>query len=245
MRTLQDSINWAQGFVEYPPLSAGTGGEPAVSTANMIQDTIMTAPFTWAWNREESQPFAITPDQQTYTVDIDDFSFLEKVTLTCTQGANGINVGDVWEITDGVRNINSQSIANPNKKSRPQAACVFSVEFGTSVTIRFGSYPDTNYNATLVYQTLAAPLTTANSPWAIPDQYADIYDNLFLAEVMSIVDDARSVQYRQRGIATLLARAEGLSDMEKNLFYEQYWVRFNQQQASALRVQQGSVARQV
>lgn len=245
MRTLQNSIDWAQGYIEYPPLAAGNNDEPAVSTANMIQDTIMTAPFTWAWNREESAPFAISPANQTYTVEVDDFSYLEKVTVTCTTGANGINVGDVWEITDGVRNINSIGIANPNKKTRPQAACVFSVEFGTSVTIRFGSFPDTNYTATLVYQKLATPLAATGSQWSIPDQYADIYDNLFLAEAMSIVDDARSVQYRQRGIATLLAKAEGLSDMEKNLFYEQYWVRFNQQQASALRVQQGSAARQV
>lgn len=245
MRTLQDSINWSETFVEYPPLTAGNNDEPAVSTANMIQDTIMTAPFAWAWNRQESEPFAITPDAQTYTVDIDDFSFLEKVTLTCTQAASGISIGDVWEVTDGVKNINSQSIANPNKKTRPQSACVLSVEFGTSVTIRFGSYPDTNYNATLIYQSLATPLTGVDSPWGIPDQYADIYDNLFLAEVMTFVDDARSVQYRQRGIATLLSKAEGLSSMEKNLFYEQYWIRFNQQQAAGLRTQQGNMARQV
>ena len=62
---------------------------------------------------------------------------------------------------------------------------------------------------------------------------------------MAVVDDARAVQYRQRGIAALLAKAEGLSEMDKNMFLEQYWMRDRQMQAGALRTQQAQQARGV
>jgi len=200
----------------------------------------MTAPFTWAWNRNESEPVNVTPEEQDYTIELADFSYLEKVAMTIVSGKDE---GDVWEITDGIRNSLSQGLANPNKPMRPQSACVFLVDYGTSLQLRFGSFPDQNYTATLVYQKLIAPMTSVTSEWTVPDQYADIYDNLFLADMMAVCDDARSVQYRQRGIATLLAKSEGLTDMDKNLFMEQYWTRYNQTQTYQLRTQQGQAAR--
>lgn len=62
-----------------------------------------------------------------------------------------------------------------------------------------------------------------NFSWApIPNQFSDVYNNLFLAEALAAVDDARSQLYRQRGVAAYLAKATGLTEMQKNVFIEQW-----------------------
>lgn len=54
--------------------------------------------------------------------------------------------------------------------------------------------------------------------YPIPENYKDIYNNLFLSEVFALVDDERSRMYRTRGMAALMGRAGGLSETEKNIF---------------------------
>src|ERR1700693_1013909 len=53
MYTLTQTINFSQTYIEYSPLTAGAGFEPALSIASMIRSTIMNSPFTWPWNRNE------------------------------------------------------------------------------------------------------------------------------------------------------------------------------------------------
>ncbi len=48
---LQNSINLAQTFVEYVPLTAGLGQEPAASVASMIRNSMLNPPMTWFYNR--------------------------------------------------------------------------------------------------------------------------------------------------------------------------------------------------
>lgn len=82
-------------------------------------------------------------------------------------------------------------------------------------------------NASGVSETITA--YAANFDWApLPDWFVDIYNNLFLAEMLSLVDEARSQQYRHRGIAAFLAKAEGLTEMQKNAFVEQWTARIRE-----------------
>lgn len=240
--TLQQSVNFAQPFVEYLPLTFGTNNEPAVSIANEIQNTVMNAPFTWGWNRSDNiiagVPVTLQAGVQDYTIALPDFGFLEKVSLIDpTDNA-------IWEILN-VYNTASLGLADPNlnKQARPNSVCVYLVNYGTNLKLRFTGVPDKAYSVNLVYQKLPTPLTTASSPWGIPDQYIDIYNNLFLGEVLANADDTRSAYYRQRGITTLLAKAEGLTEMQKNMFLDLYWARDRQQLASTLRTQQAQQAR--
>ena len=87
--------------------------------------------------------------------------------------------------------------------------------------------------------------TAINISWfPIPDSYMDIFNNLFLAEAMALVDDSREQTYRQRGIAALLSKAEGLTQMQVNAFLAQYMTRGTLAQiAGQTRVQQGLQAR--
>lgn len=87
--------------------------------------------------------------------------------------------------------------------------------------------------------------TAVNEGWfPVPDSFMDIFNNLFLAEAMSVVDDAREQTYRLRGIAALLAKSEGLSQMQINAFLSQWIARgTGQALAAQQKVQQGIAAR--
>lgn len=239
--TIQQTIDFSQTFIQYSPLSVGTGNQPAIGIANEIQNTMMNAPFTWPWNRNENSATSTVAGLQDYTFSITDFGFLEKVSLTDA-------AGNVWELLD-VYNNTSLAVSSSNvvKRGRPNGASVLLVTYGTSFKLRFSCPPDAIYQIGLTYQKLVVPMTTltgGTGTWTVPDQYLDIYNNLFLGEAMALVDDARANVYRQRGVAALLAKADGLTEMQKNVFLEQYWMRSTgQTQAAGLRTQQAAQAR--
>jgi len=89
--------------------------------------------------------------------------------------------------------------------------------------------------------------TAFNGSWApIPDSFSDIYNNLFLSEAFQTAnDDQEAARYRQRGVAALLSKAEGLTQTQINIFRQQWLARDSEQTASTLRTQQGSQARGV
>lgn len=78
--TLTTSINWAQAFVQYKPLVAGPNNEPALSSANMTKQVMLSPPFRFPWNRNK-KVFQLTQYQQDYTVAISDFGYLELATF--------------------------------------------------------------------------------------------------------------------------------------------------------------------
>jgi hypothetical protein len=235
-RTVQDSINWAETFIEYQPMSAGTGGNPAVTTANVIQSTICNPPLCWAWNRAESTALSTIAGTQDYLVNLIDFGYLEKVSL---KTADGTYVYEVPSI------LNTNTLGVSIDQAQPQSVSVKYVIYGTSVALRFLAVPDQVYSVTLTYQKLVVPLTAltgAGGTWIIPDSYLDIYNNLFLGEALQGAGDA-GAQYRQRGMAALLSKAEGLSELQKNAFLVQYLSRTSQEMSSQLRTQTGNQAR--
>jgi hypothetical protein len=85
--------------------------------------------------------------------------------------------------------------------------------------------------------------TVVNGDWMpIPHSFIDIYNNLFLAEAFSAADDSRTQEYRVRGIAALLSKAEGLNDMQINAFLSQ-WIGSSQEIRAQLRTQTANQAR--
>jgi hypothetical protein len=225
-QTIQNSIDFAQTYTQYSPLSVGTANEPAITIANEIQNLFFGPPFTWGFNRaENSGPTALNlaAGQQDYVVPVTDFAFMESATATDPATGTAFSILDIYN----TKNI-STADATLNKRGRPNAICVRIINFGTNVTLRFISVPDKTYSVTFTYQKLITPMSTLTSgtgTWTIPFQYSDVYNALFLAEAMSVVDEVRSMQYRQRGIAALLAKAEGLNEMQVNNFLQQYWAR--------------------
>lgn len=309
--TLQNSINFSQPFVDYIPVTAGFGQEPAISIASMIRNTFLQPPQTWPFNRNEIS-FQTVVGQQDYSQSFaaqtpvpNDFGFVEKVTLTD-------DTGKIYEIKDV---YNNAALSKTSDQQRPNAMSVHKiVGTGTAtqtVTFRFMSAPDAIYTVTITYQKLVPQFgpyfitsvanhvsanttytglfdpysllvgdsavitgftTAANNgtfiivsctttslvvangagasetpaggafvtdfSWApIPDQYSDIYNNLFLAEILAFSGDQREQIYRQRGIAAFIAKADGLTEMQKNAFLQQ-WLDRDRQRLSATGITQ-------
>lgn len=304
--TLFQTQNLANTLIQYAPLNAGLGQEPMVSIGSMIRSTILSAPFVWAFNRKEDTSTSTTTANQDYTIALDDFGFLEKVSLTDSDGK-------IWEVKE-IQNI--APLAKNADPSRPANIAVLTQIPGTSVTFRFSSKPDAVYTINIVYQkaaTIMGPFITtqvgaasgstavyhgtfnplsfpagstaqitgyqhasnngsflvvsctatdlvvqnsaaisegpvvafaSNFDWApIPDTYSFIYNSLFIGEAFALVDDARAQLYRARGVASLLAKAEGLNETQKNAFMQMWLARTVEDVAISLRTQQGIQAR--
>jgi hypothetical protein len=392
LNTLQTTINFAQTYVQYSPLTAGTGFEPSCTIASMTRNLMCNAPFSWLWNRYEDSSVATQVGIQDYTVNLTNFGWLEKASLTDPDGK-------IWEIKDvyNTNTISKQTIP----QQRPSAICVVSYVPNVSIKIRFLGVPDKIYTVNLTYQgasiqfgpfvvnsvvsvsggdtsyagiftpasfpvggtatidgfstsngvsaitsvanavgpytaytgsfttaffppgtqatisgftkvpnngvyqvvsvtptilivenasglaeTTSATVTGAvlspnngtftivsctsfllvlanasgvleipptgnataiNTSWfPVPDQYSDVYNNLFLAEAFQAVsEDAAAAYHRQRGVAALLAKAEGLTETQKNAFMQQHLQREAETGAVTLRLQQGNMARGV
>jgi hypothetical protein len=224
--TVQNLIDFTQPFTQYSPQNAGAGGlQPALGIVNELQNLVMGPPFTWPWNRNENSTITTISGTQDYSVPILDFGFLEKVTLRDP-------LGNTWEVKDVYNNL-ARGVADANtlKQGRPQACCVLQVTYGGIVKFRFMGVPDATYAVTFTYQksiTQLAALTGSTGTLVVPDQLTDVMQSLYLGEAMALVDDARATQYRQRGVGTLLAKAEGLTELQINQFLEQYWMRESQ-----------------
>lgn len=157
MLNLQNSIDWAKPYIEYAPLSAGTAGEPAVSTGTLIRNSLLGPPLAWAWNRNENSSVSTTAGIQDYTVNLTDFGYLEKVSLS---DANG----NVYEIKDVYNNLplsmTTTAVAGAiGGRSRPTACAVLISTPGTSIKIRMMPVPEAIYTINLTYQVAAIPFT--------------------------------------------------------------------------------------
>jgi hypothetical protein len=307
--TLQNTINFAQTFIQYSPLTAGLGQEPAASIGSMVRNSILNPPMTWLFNRKEVTFQTIVGQQDYLLSTLSDLSFIEKASLTD-------DAGNVFELKD----VHNNAALSPSSfQQRPNAVSVESSSIVASVlnyTLRFLGVPDKVYTATIVYQKLAPQFgpffitsvaahsgsntsytgvfdtisfpvgataiitgctnsvnngsfvvvsctstvltvvngagvlentTTAyanNFSWdPIPNQYSDVYNNLFLSEAMAGVDDAKAQLYRSRGVAALLAKATGLTEMQKNAFAQQWLARGTEHQAAIGIVQLGNTGR--
>ena len=137
--TLQQTINACLPYMEYSPLNAGTGNEPAISIASTVRSTILNPPLTWPENRAEfalTGTNALVQGQQDYTFNITDFAYLEKISLLSADGTYGFELNDIYNTYIlGIPSTGTGAQAQPN------AACVKFYTPGTSVSIRFLSMP--------------------------------------------------------------------------------------------------------
>jgi hypothetical protein len=318
MYTLLNSAFFAQPYVEYAPVFAGFGFEPSTSIGTMIRNSLLSAPITWPFNRNEIT-FSTVAGQQDYAQSItangNDFGFIEKVTLTDDQG-------NVFEMKDS---MNNSALAVSSFQQRPSACAAQQVYYtaGTQfVKFRFLGVPDQIYTVTVTYQKLSplmgpfsitsvaahsganttytgifdpyslpagatviitgfvSPYTANNGTftvgsctattlvvnngsgvvaaagsfvafvinpsWApIPDQYSDIYNNLYLSEILATNDDARAQLYRARGVAAFLAKSTGLTEMQRNVFVQQWQARGAERQSAVSMIQQGNQGRTI
>lgn len=307
--TLQNSINFARPFIQYSPLTAGFGQEPAASIGSMVRNSLLSAPMTWFFNRGEITFLTVIGQQDYIIATAPDLAFVETVSLTD-------DAGNIWQIKDVYDN---QTLSPSSFQQRPNSMSIQTAPVVANVQnykFRFLGVPDQIYTVTIEYQklspqfgpffitscasaaagntaytgsfdTLSFPagataiitgfktnvvnngsfvvvsctptlLTLVNAAgvaetisafannfsWApIPNQYSDVYNNLFLSEALATVDDARAQLYRQRGVAAMLSKATGLTEMQKNAFAQQWLARGVERQTLSGNTQTGTVGR--
>lgn len=170
---------------------------------------------------------------QDYTVPVPNFSHIERaqlLDLTAT-GAPG-----EWHELDVKNNLALES-----SQGRPNFIGPNSEDEDGNVTFRIMNSPDKKYNITVQAQLAAPPVTSINQLWSpLPDFMQYIYNWGFLALMWQFADDPRSQVANMKFVTGLLARAEGLTEEERNTFLNNW---NNLTQAEQLQTQQGISAR--
>jgi hypothetical protein len=228
---LQNTINWALPILRNYPFTAAPGFEPALSNANLVKQTILAPPFAWRWNRKTVN-FSMSTSTQDVAVAVSDFGFIEGAIRKPVTGKGivTLEVKKHLELTD---------------ETQPPHA--ISMEFDDNagnITFRVFALADQAYPATVTYQAKAALMASLAASWApIPDEMAYIYNQGFLALMMLFAGDGRYEAANKKFIGGLLGLAQGLTDMEKNLFLENWMSIINQLNVSGQKAQQGITGR--
>jgi hypothetical protein len=234
--TLQSSIYWAQLHIGRRPLALLNGGvtlEPALTSANIVIQTMLQPPFRWRWNRN-TVTFSITgAGGSDYQQAVPDFGFIEKASVL-----DSGTPAKIWEVPDI-----KQELTQDAGSGRPSAVAPYLDDNNGNITFRFmPGVPDQNYTATITYQKQPVLMTALTSIWPIPDRYGFVYQQGFLGMMYLFADDMRSAFMLQKFMAGLLAVAEGLTEQERNAFMDNWKFAIESQRASA-KAGQGLTAR--
>jgi len=308
--TISSTMEWAKKLSFNRNSAIGNNLEPALTSANMVIQTILGPPFEWWWNTQE---LAVTTSPTAYSATISgDISITDGVvTIPCTNtfgvgnlvipsgltGASFLNgvliiveTASGSQITGQVNFENygptadAGTLTNATTQDYTISAPAFShiehasvlditktppnwielkvqnnlaldsrttrpsfigpeVEDGNgNVTFRVMPSPNAAYPIAIHVQLAAPNITSVNQTWSpMPDFMRYIYSWGFLALIWAFSDDARFQIANSKFTAGLLARAEGLTEEERNIFMNNWTMMTNQ---ATGKTQQGAQARQ-
>jgi hypothetical protein len=210
---LNNTMQWAQTFLGFAPLNIGAANEPAVTSANIILQTILSPPFKWRWNRNQlsfaTNTVSVTQD---YVKSAPDFGFIENAYLA--GGGNPIQLQT------------NQVLAVDTNSDRPAEIAPIVEDGSGNITFRLMPAPPITpgYTVNVVYQKCAPVMNALASTWTpIPDYLSYIYSWGFLSLMYEYFGNPRAASSRQAFVGSLLAASEGLSEEDKDMFY-QAWV---------------------
>lgn len=307
---ISDTVEWCKRFTFNRNPVIGNSLEPALSSANMIKQTILGPPWSWWWNNEE---LAFTCNSTLQTGTITNIAIVAGVMTVTLSGStifpvgssvvlsavnvatqvNGLifviltsgagtftasttlanyssaaNTGTVtatstqdyslpvpefshiehtsvydinqtppkWIEIEVKNNLSLDSITD-----RPRFLNPHTEDGNGNMTFRVMPAPDKNYPISIHIQKASAQISSINQTWApIPDYMQYVYNWGFLALMWNFSDDPRFGMANQKFIAGLLARAEGISDEERNTFLNAWHNLTGHEQAME---QQGTQAR--
>lgn len=127
--------------------------------------------------------------------------------------------------------------------ARPSFISPHTEDGNGNITFRVMPAPSANYPVAVHVQLAPPIITSVNQTWApLPDYMRYIYSWGFLALIWAFSDDARFAMANQKFTSGLLARAEGITEQERNIFLNN-WSSLTGQQN--MQTQQGIQARVV
>ncbi len=112
-----------------------------------------------------------------------------------------------------------------------------------NVTFRIMPAPDEAYPVSIHVQLTPPFISSINQTWApLPDYLENVYDLGFLSWLLAFNDDPRAPMYNSQFKAALLARQDGLTAEERDIFLNNWDMLTSRQQMNA---SQGTQARAV
>jgi hypothetical protein len=216
----------------------------AVTTATFLNGKLLillTATATQITAAVDTQTYASAADTgkltngttQDYTIAAPSFSHIEHASVL-----------DVTRTPPNWVELKVQNdLALDSRDARPTFVGPHVEDGNGNVTFRVMPSPNAAYPVSIHVQLAAPRITSINQTWApMPDFMQYIYSWGFLALVWAFADDARFQIANAKFTSGLLARAEGLTEEEKNIFLANWNNVIPQNQATR---QQGVQARQV
>lgn len=233
IQTLQSTINFVSPFVQNRPLALSGNLEPILSAANQVMRTILGPPFVWNWNRKEIS-FSLSAGTQDYSQAITDFGYIEAASVTDSNG----NITQLQE-------VKQTYISKGKDQAQPQYISAVLDDNSGNITFRFSAVPDATYTATVAYQKKVTPFVSPGDLWPLPDHYSYVYNWGVLALTFLYTKDSRFQFANQQFKATLLGNAEGLTEMQKNVFLANWEFITRQAETTDLKTQAGNQSRLV
>ena len=208
-KTIQDSVTWAGMVLKQQPLQV-SNMEPGLTFANLVLGRVLGPPMKWRFNRSNLSFAISTAGGTDYTQVVGDLGWIEKQ----------------W-LKDGAGNIHQlegeQALAKSSNSYRPKTVAPVYDDNAGNITFRFDAVPNASDTAYFDYQRKAPVVSSYGSTWApIPDEYAYIYNKLFLAVAANLVNDARWQSWSQEGVSALLGAQGGLSAQAIAIFLGQW-----------------------
>lgn len=133
-----------------------------------------------------------------------------------------------WEI--GIKD----NLSLDSNTGRPQFLSTNSEDAAGNVTFRVMPAPNLAYPVSMNVALTAPAITSLNQTWApIPDYMRNVYNWGFLSLTWAFADDPRFQIANSKFIAGLLSRAQGISDLDRNIFLNNWDAVTSTQQATA------------
>jgi len=228
--TIQNTINWEKAFLEQQPVLIN-GMEPALSSAQLVLQTILGPPFSWPWNRGVIN--YSTAAQDFVVAGLNDFGFLEGGSVKPTSG------GKPFEIA--VKNL----LHLDASQGRAAFCSPFIDDGAGNITFRITPSPEQSYDVTLPYQKKAPILASLAFTWApVPDEKIYICQWGHLALMSLIGNDSRFTEYNIKFVTALLGAQGGLTDLERNIFLANWTRVLSQLQGAQLATSERYKARE-
>lgn len=228
-------MSWGAPFISNMPSDVGAGSEPAITNANHILQTMLGPPFVWPWNRAVA-PLSVLVNTQDTVLALSDFGFLEMASL---DGATDASGGKLTIAED----LASANLADAGQKQRPSRIQLFLDDNAGNYTFRTQPVADGAYSGKIIYQKKPVLFTSVAGSWSpIPDEMQYIYDSGWLALSMVFEQDQMFAFFNQKFISGLLGRAQGLSEMQRNIFLANWLDATRQAQVADLANRQGRTA---
>lgn len=237
IKRIADTIAWASYFVGNRALALSPT-EPALTSANMVFQVMLSPPFKWRWNRA-SVDIPFTGGDTVAAIET--FGFMEKAYVTANSGPTSGNPIEIPNL--------ATELAKDNGTGRPQSIAPYLDDNAFpvgNITFRFmPGNPDVASTVTVIYQKKPPLLSSINDIWPIPDEYGYVYNWGFLALMYLFADSAKFGPANQKFISGLLGLAEGLSEQQIAVFLGQWDFLIQNQMRTTGKTQQGFAGRAV